>query len=95
MATAKRPQLVPHHSCDKRLQAIGTPQAYGTPEGLLERAKRKWNVAQRHTLTLKCVNFVNFVNFWKEKSHRFAMGFTYLSAAEFIRWPRDLQKMAP
>ena len=37
------------------------------------------------TLTLKCVNFVNFVNFWKEKSHRFAMGFTYLSAAEFIR----------
>ena len=22
------------------------------------------------TLTLKCVNFVNFVNFWKEKSHR-------------------------
>ena len=26
--------------------------------------------AKRHTLTLKCVNFVNFVNFWKEKSHR-------------------------
>ena len=26
------------------------------------------------TLTLKCVNFVNFVNFWKEKSHRFRDG---------------------
>ena len=22
-----------------------------------------WNAVQRHTLTLKCVNFVNFVNF--------------------------------
>ena len=30
--------------------------------------------AKRHTLTLKCVNFVNFVNFWKEKSHRFRDG---------------------
>ena len=39
-----------------------------------------WN----DTLTLKCVNFVNFVNFWKEKSHRFAMGFSYLSAAELF-----------
>ena len=29
-----------------------------------------WN----DTLTLKCVNFVNFVNFWKEKSHRFCDG---------------------
>ena len=29
-----------------------------------------WN----DTLTLKCVNFVNFVNFWKEKSHRFRDG---------------------
>ena len=25
-------------------------------------------------ITLKCVNFVNFVNFWKEKSHRFRDG---------------------
>ena len=30
---------------------------------LLELRKRYWNTAQRHTLTLKCVNFVNFVNF--------------------------------
>ena len=35
--------------------------ANGTPPPL-ERAKRYWNCAQRHTLTLKCVNFVNFVN---------------------------------
>ena len=35
----------------------------GTIWNYLERAKRKWNAAQRHTLTLKCVNFVNFVNF--------------------------------
>ena len=26
---------------------------------------------------------MNFVNFWKEKSHRFAMGFSYLSASEY------------
>ena len=32
----------------------------------LERAKRYWNAAQRHILTLKCVNFVNFVNFCKK-----------------------------
>ena len=42
--------------------------ANGTP------ASDYWNAAQRHTLTLKCVNFVNFVNFWKEKSHRFRDG---------------------
>ena len=58
MATAKRPQSVPHHSCDKRLQAIGTP------EGLLERREALMELrAGAHTLTLKCVNFVNFVNF--------------------------------
>ena len=45
-----------------------------TARRVLERAKRIWNAAQRHTLTLKCVNFVNFVNFWKEKSHRFRDG---------------------
>ena len=28
---------------------------------LMERAKRKWNCTQRHTLTLKCVTFVTFV----------------------------------
>ena len=31
----------------------------------LERAKRKWNCAQRHILTLKCVTFVTFVTFCK------------------------------
>ena len=47
-------------------------------------------------ITLKCVNFVNFVNFWKDKiPSRERWDFLYLSAAEFIRWPRDLQKMAP
>ena len=44
------------------------PPTTGTREALMERprrmerAKRYWNCAQRHTLTLKCVNFVNFVN---------------------------------
>ena len=45
---------------------------------LLERAKRYWNAAPRHTLTLKCVNFVNFVNFWKEKFHRFRDGICFI-----------------
>ena len=38
------------------------PPTTGTREALMERS-RLWNCAQRHTLTLKCVNFVNFVNF--------------------------------
>ena len=36
--------------------ASGTAIASGTRKALMERTKR-------HTLTLKCVNFVNFVNF--------------------------------
>ena len=44
------------HSLWNAQSANGTAAGFGTPEGLMERAKR-------HTLTLKCVNFVNFVNF--------------------------------
>ena len=40
--------------------------------------RRLWNCAQRHTLTLKCVNFVNFVNFWKEHPTALAMGLASL-----------------
>ena len=40
-------------------------RATGTREAPMERPKGYWNTAQHHTLTLKCVNFVNFVNFWK------------------------------
>ena len=40
----------------------------------LERPKGYWNARSAFPLTLKCVNFVNFVNFWKEKSHRFRDG---------------------
>ena len=43
-------------------------EGYWNARRLLERPKGYWNTAQHHTLTLKCVNFVNFVNFWKEKS---------------------------
>ena len=45
--------------------AIGTPQAIGTR-------------LSAFPLTLKCVNFVNFVNFWKEKSHRFCDGIFFI-----------------
>ena len=36
--------------------------------GILERPQGYWNARSAFPLTLKCVNFVNFVNFWKEKS---------------------------
>ena len=42
------------------------------------------------TFTLKCVNFVNFVNFFLKNPTAFAMG-SYFYSAEFIRWLRSLQ----
>ena len=41
--------------------------ANGTPPPL-ERAKRYWNCAQRHTLTLKCVTF-RFGTIWNSRRH--------------------------
>ena len=51
-----------HVSFPQNRHPYPPPPTNGTPQAL-ERAKRKWNCTQRHTLTLKCVNFVNFVNF--------------------------------
>ena len=39
------------------------PPTTGTREAQMELSGTIWNAAPRHTLTLKCVNFVNFVNF--------------------------------
>ena len=44
------------------LEPSGTAAGSGPRAAQMERL-RLWNCAQRHTLTLKCVNFVNFVNF--------------------------------
>ena len=42
------------------------------------------------TLTLKCVNFVNFVNFWKEKSHRFRDGIFLFIRSRIYSFPLTL-----
>ena len=55
----------------KSLLTIGIlerPQGYWNARSALERPKGIWNARSAFPLTLKCVNFVNFVNFWKEKS---------------------------
>ena len=39
------------------------PPTIGTREAQMELSGTIWNAAPRNTLTLKCVNFVNFVNF--------------------------------
>ena len=58
------------------------PPTTGTREALMEPLGTIWNAAGSGTrisaspLTLKCVNFVNFVNFWKGKSHRAPLAIT-------------------
>ena len=54
----------------ERAQRKWNAASSGTREAQMARRRRMarplcgyWNAAKRHTLTLKCVNFVNFVNF--------------------------------
>ena len=43
-------------------------ELFGTREAQLEQPQATGTREAPSPLTLKCVNFVNFVNFWKEKS---------------------------